>query len=104
MAAFENRVPETVWLIIFVVAIFQAFATGFSLKRRFWFSLVMTPLVIGMVMALLADLDSPRTGLIHIEQNSNGTACPRCNRDEAVRLVGGDKRKSSVRDFMQPPA
>ena len=70
LAAFENRVPKTVWLIIFVVAIFQSFATGFSLKRRFWFSLVMTPLVIGVVMALLADLDSPRTGLIRIEQNS----------------------------------
>jgi hypothetical protein len=26
--------------------------------------------VIGVVMALLADLDSPRTGLIRIEQNS----------------------------------
>ena len=70
LAAFENRVPKTVWLIIFVVAVFQSFATGFSLKRRFWFSLVMTPLVIGVVMALLADLDSPRTGLIRIEQNS----------------------------------
>ena len=70
LAAFESRVPKTVWLIIFIVAIFQSFATGFSLTRRFWFSLVMTPLVIAVVMALLADLDSPRTGLIHIKQNS----------------------------------
>ena len=70
LAAFESRVPKTVWLIIFIVAIFQSFATGFSLKRRFWFSLVMTPLVIAVVMALLADLDSPRTGLIRIKQNS----------------------------------
>ena len=70
LAAFESRVPKTVWLIIFIVAAFQSFATGFSLHRRFWFSLVMTPLVIAVVMALLADLDSPRTGLIHIEQNS----------------------------------
>jgi hypothetical protein len=30
----------------------------------------MTPLVIGVVVALLADLDSPRTGLIRIRQNS----------------------------------
>jgi hypothetical protein len=69
LAAFENRVPNTVW-IIFIVAIFQSFATGFSLTRRFWFSLVMTPLVIAVVMALLADLDSPRTGLIRVEQGS----------------------------------
>jgi hypothetical protein len=70
LAAFENRVPKTVWLIIFLVAVFQSFATGFSLKRRFWFSLVMTPLVVAVVMALVADLDSPHTGLIGIEQNS----------------------------------
>ena len=70
LAAFESRVPETVWLIVFVVAIFQSFVAGFSLKRKFWFPLVVTPLVIGVVMALLADLDSPRTGLIHIEQTS----------------------------------
>jgi hypothetical protein len=70
LAAFENRVPRTVWLIIFIVSIFQSFVTGFSLKRRLWLSLVMTPIVIAVVMALLADLDSPRTGLIRIGQNS----------------------------------
>jgi hypothetical protein len=70
LAAFENRIPLTVWLIIFVVAAFQSFTIGFSLKRRFWFSLVMTPLVIAVVMALVADLDSPHTGMISIHQNS----------------------------------
>lgn len=57
-------------MLIFIVAIFQTFVTGFSLKRRLWFSLVMTPIVIAVVMALLADLDNPRTGLIRIGQNS----------------------------------
>jgi hypothetical protein len=70
LAAFENRVPLTVWLIIFLVAVFQSFAIGYSLKRTFWFSLVMTPLVVAVVMALLADLDSPHAGSISIEQNS----------------------------------
>jgi hypothetical protein len=68
LAAFENRIPTTVWLIIFLV--FQSFTTGFSLRRRFWFSLVMTPLVVAIVMALVADLDSPHTGLIGVQQNS----------------------------------
>jgi hypothetical protein len=70
LAAFENRVPMTVWLIIFIVAVFQSFAIGFSLKRRFWFALVVTPLVVAVVMALLADLDSPHSGAISIQQNS----------------------------------
>jgi hypothetical protein len=70
LAEFENRVPTTVWLIIFVVAVFQSFTIGFSLKRRFWFSLVLTPMVVAIVMALVADLDSPHTGMIGIRQNS----------------------------------
>jgi len=70
LSAFENRVPKSVWMIIMIVAVFQSFAAGFSLKRKFWFSLVMTPLVIAVVMALIADLDSPYTGFIHVEQNA----------------------------------
>jgi hypothetical protein len=70
LAAFENRVPKSVWMIIIIVAVFQGFAGGFSLKRKLWFSLVSAPLVIAVVMALIADLDSPYTGLIHVEQNA----------------------------------
>lgn len=70
LAEFENRVPTTVWVIIFLVAVFQSFTIGFSLKRRFWFSLVMTPMVVAVVMALVADLDNPHAGLIGIRQNS----------------------------------
>ena len=61
LAAFESRVPTTVWLIILIVAAFQSFITGYGLKRRFWVPLVVTPLVVAVVMALIADLDSPRT-------------------------------------------
>ena len=67
---FEARLPKTVWLIVFLVAVFQTFATGYSMKRRFWMSLVTTPLVVAMVMALIADMDSPHAGLIRIDQTS----------------------------------
>lgn len=70
LAAFENRVPEAVWIIILLVAAFQAFITGYSLKRKVWLSLVVTPLVVAVVIGLIADLDDPHTGLIHVEQNS----------------------------------
>jgi hypothetical protein len=70
LAAFEKRVPKMVWFIIFVVGVFQSFVTGYSLKRKFWLSLAVTPVVIAVVMALIADLDSPRTGFIRIEQTS----------------------------------
>ena len=67
LAVFEKRVPKTVWLIIFVVGAFQSFVTGYSLTRKFWLSLVVTPVVVALVMALIASLDSPRSGLIRIE-------------------------------------
>jgi FtsH-binding integral membrane protein len=70
LAVFENRVPEAVWIIILVVAVFQSFITGYSLKRKIWLSLIVTPLVMALVMALIVDLDDPHTGLIRIQQNS----------------------------------
>lgn len=70
LAAFENRVPEAVWIIILLVAAFQSFITGYSMKRKVWLSLVVTPLVMAVVIGLIADLDDPHTGLIHVEQNS----------------------------------
>jgi uncharacterized membrane protein len=70
LAAFERRVPKTVWVIIIIVGAVQSFVTGYHLKQKFWFSLVITPLVVAVVMGLIADLDSPHTGFIHVEQNS----------------------------------
>src|SRR5581483_7695371 len=40
LAAFEHRVPRAVWIIILLIAVFQSFITGYSLKRRVWLSLV----------------------------------------------------------------
>ena len=70
LAAFENRVPEAVWIIILVVAAFQSFITGYSMKRKVWLSLTVTPIVIAVVIALIADLDDPHSGLIRVQQSS----------------------------------
>ena len=70
LAAFENRVPAAVWIIILVVAAFQSFITGYSMKRKIWLSLTVTPIVIAIVISLIADLDDPHSGLIRVEQNS----------------------------------
>lgn len=70
LAAFENRVPVAVWIIILVVAAFQSFITGYSMKRKVWLSLTVTPIVIAVVIALIADLDDPHSGLIRVQQQS----------------------------------
>lgn len=70
LAAFENRVPEPVWLSILVVAAFQSFITGYTMKRNIWLSLTGTPIVIAILIALIAAGDVPHSGLIRIPQKS----------------------------------
>jgi len=70
LAYLEHRVPTEVWAIIIIVGAFQSFVAGYNLKQKFWLSLVITPVVVALVVTVIADLDSPRTGFIRIEQNS----------------------------------
>jgi hypothetical protein len=70
LAYLEHRVPGEVWIIILLVGAFQSFVAGYNLKQKFWLSLVITPLVVALVVTAIVDLDSPRSGFIHIEQNS----------------------------------
>ncbi len=66
IATLENRIPESVWLMITLIAALAAFAPGLAVRKRFWLSMVLMPLMVAVVMSLTADLDSPRTGLIQV--------------------------------------
>jgi len=68
LAALENRIPSTVWVLIFAVAVIAVFTRGLTLKRRFWLTLVLAPMTIAIVVGLVADLDSSRGGLIRVDQ------------------------------------
>jgi hypothetical protein len=69
-ATLENRVPNAVWLLLVLVSCLSCLAIGISERRRFWFVMVVSPLTIAIVMALIADLDAPRSGLIQTGQQS----------------------------------
>jgi hypothetical protein len=70
IATLENRVPNVVWLLLVLMSILSCLTIGVSERRRFWFVMVISPLTIAIVMALIADLDAPRTGLIKVSQQS----------------------------------
>lgn len=70
LALLEHRVPREVWGVIITIGAFQSFVTGYNLKQKFWPPLLITPIVVSLVMAVIVDIDSPRTGFIRIEQNS----------------------------------
>ncbi len=70
MAAIENRIPLTIWLMIVSVALIAVFARGLTLGRRFWLTLALAPVTIALVVALIADLDTPSAGLIRLDDRA----------------------------------
>jgi hypothetical protein len=70
IAALENRIPVSIWFLILSVSMIATFSRGLTLTSRFWLTLVLIPITIVIVVALIADLDSPSTGLIRLDQRA----------------------------------
>jgi hypothetical protein len=70
IASFENRIPIPVWLLIFSVSTIAVFTRGLTLARRFWLTVLVAPLTIAIMVTLIADLDTPSSGFIRIDQRA----------------------------------
>jgi hypothetical protein len=70
LAALENRIPRVLWLVLVFMSTLTCLLVGHSFRRRAFLVILVWPLMISIVLALSADLDSPRTGLIQIGQQS----------------------------------
>jgi hypothetical protein len=70
IAALENRIPVSIWFLILSVSVIAIFSRGLTLTRRFWLTIVLTPITIAIVVALVADLDSPSAGLVRLDQRA----------------------------------
>jgi hypothetical protein len=70
VAALENRIPSTVWLLILVISLITVFTRGLTITRRFWLTLLLAPITIAIVVALVADLDTPSSGFIRLDQRA----------------------------------
>ena len=73
LAALENRVPETVFLLLWIGAILAVALIGFGYGldgRRNMFLIVFLSLLIALVVLVTLDLDRPRRGLITVSQQS----------------------------------
>jgi hypothetical protein len=68
MAALENRLPESVWLLILSISVIAVFARGLTLPARFWLTVLLVPITIAIVVGLIADLDTSSSGLIRLDQ------------------------------------
>jgi hypothetical protein len=67
-AAWRNRIPLAAWILMFVIGIFGNLMVGYGIKiesRKNRFLLIM-PLTVSLSFFLIADIDSPRNGVIRV--------------------------------------
>ena len=69
VAAIENRVPASIWLLVVSVGVIAVFTRGLTLRSRFWLNLLV-PVTIAIVAALIDDLDTPSSGLVRRDQRA----------------------------------
>jgi hypothetical protein len=67
-AAWSNRIPTAAWVMMFVIAIFANVMFGYGARRARpgIIHLVVLPLVLSIAFLLIADIDSPRNGVIRV--------------------------------------
>jgi hypothetical protein len=65
-AAWLNRLPAGVWAIMGLIALATNLLIGVSERRKGVLPLLILPLIISTSFLLIADIESPRGGLIHV--------------------------------------
>jgi hypothetical protein len=67
-AAWWNRIPVGAWLLLAAVAVFSNFLAGYNLRsmRAANVRLLLLPLVVSIAFFLIAEIDSPRRGVIQV--------------------------------------
>lgn len=67
-AAWMNRIPGTAWALMAAIAIFSTLLVGIGAERDVGFSRVLAvlPLIISIAFYLIADIESPRLGIISV--------------------------------------
>jgi hypothetical protein len=65
-AAWWNRIPAGAWSLMFAIALFSNWLMGFGLKRWKPRLLTILPAVVAVSFFLIADIDSPRGGVIRV--------------------------------------
>ena len=65
-AAWWNRIPEPAWWLMGLIAISCNIMVGYGERRTHAYVLLILPVVVSIAFFLIADIDSPRTGVIDV--------------------------------------
>lgn len=66
-AAWLNRIPLAAWLLMRAIALGSNFMIGYGARRRSPVLFLVVPLAVSISFFLIADIDSPRNGIISIK-------------------------------------
>jgi hypothetical protein len=64
--AWANRIPAGAWILLAIIAIFSSVLIGYGMHRRSKIFALVLPFAVSIAFFLIADIDSPRRGLIHV--------------------------------------
>jgi hypothetical protein len=65
-AAWWNRIPHEAWELMAIVAFFGNLLFGYAQRRTNSFTLFVVPVLVSFSFALIADIDSPRGGIVRV--------------------------------------
>ncbi len=65
-AAWWNRIPVGAWCLMVALAICCSLLIGYSARRRRLLMFTIFPLIVSVAFFLIADIDSPRRGVIRV--------------------------------------
>jgi hypothetical protein len=67
-AAWANRIPVAAWTLLGIIAVATTMLVGIGMRREAGFSrlLIILPAVIAIAFFFIADIDSPRRGVIRV--------------------------------------
>jgi hypothetical protein len=65
-AAWWNRIPVSAWSLMAVIAVCSNVMIGYACDRKRTFLLTVLPFVLSVAFLLIAEIDSPRGGVIQV--------------------------------------
>jgi len=65
-AAWRNRIPVAAWVLMGLIAILSNMLLGYRERKTDVFILLILPVIVSIAFFLIADIDSPRGGVIHV--------------------------------------
>ena len=69
-AAWWNRIPVAAWVLLALISIFCNLLLGYGAHEKSAFLLLILPIALSISLFLIADIDSPRSGVIHVHPHN----------------------------------